>query len=134
MTLILCVDNHGGMLFHGRRQSRDRMLQEDLLQETAGGRLWMNAYSAGQFPPSARILVSESPLTQAESPDFCFVENLAVQPFLKQANRLILYCWNRVYPADAVIFRSPGPAWTLLRQSEFSGSSHEKITKEFYVR
>ena len=31
MTLILCVDDRGGLSFNGRRQSQDRRVREDLL-------------------------------------------------------------------------------------------------------
>ena len=29
MTLILCVDDRGGLSFNGRRQSQDRRVRED---------------------------------------------------------------------------------------------------------
>ena len=32
MNLIVCLDDKNGMAFNGRRQSRDRLLTEDLLQ------------------------------------------------------------------------------------------------------
>ena len=135
MTLVVCVDSRGGLLFHDRRQSQDRLLRQDLLREAAGRRLWMNAYSFRQFrgePQADTIQVSETPLQTAGPEDLCFVENLPLTPFPAQAERLLLYCWNRMYPADR--FLSPPPSWTLLRQEEFPGFSHEKITKEVYTR
>jgi len=42
---------------------------------------------------------------------------------------LILYRWNRTYPAD-LYFTLSLEGWTLERREEFAGSSHEKITKE----
>ena len=48
---------------------------------------------------------------------------------------LVLYRWNRRYPADAWLDVRPGPpGWTLARREEFSGHSHERITKEVYTR
>lgn len=35
MTLILCVDDRGGLSFNGRRQSQDRRVREDLLTMAA---------------------------------------------------------------------------------------------------
>ena len=49
MTLILCVDDRGGLSFNGRRQSQDRRVREDLLTMAAGGALWMDDYSRRQF-------------------------------------------------------------------------------------
>ena len=61
MRLIACVDDRGGMAFHQRRQSRDRVVRQHILADASGGRLWMNAYSAGQFSPEERegLLVAE---------------------------------------------------------------------------
>ena len=57
MTLILCVDDRGGLSFNGRRQSQDRRVREDLLAMAAGGTLWMDGYSRRQFtePEAAAI-------------------------------------------------------------------------------
>ena len=45
MILIVCVDDHNGMMFNHRRQSQDRILRADILELTGGKKLWMNAYS-----------------------------------------------------------------------------------------
>ena len=41
MILISCIDDRGGLLFHGRRLSRDRVLCQDVLRTCAGSPLWM---------------------------------------------------------------------------------------------
>lgn len=46
---------------------------------------------------------------------------------------LIVYRWNRTYPAD-LFLTLPLEQWTLVRQEEFAGSSHQNITKEVYTR
>ena len=63
MTLILCVDDRGGLSFNGRRQSQDRRVREDLLTMAAGGALWMDDYSRRQFtePEAAAIRVDRDP-------------------------------------------------------------------------
>ena len=33
MTLVLCADDRCGLSFNGRRQSRDRLVSEDLLAQ-----------------------------------------------------------------------------------------------------
>ena len=61
MKIIVCVDNQNGMMFNHRRQSQDRVLRKRILELTGGEKLWMNAYSMGQFPDEAasRIQVTE---------------------------------------------------------------------------
>ena len=36
MILIVCVDDHNGMMFNHRRQSQDRILRGDILELTEG--------------------------------------------------------------------------------------------------
>ena len=121
------------MLFNHRRQSQDRLLRLDLLQETAGRPLWMNAYSAGQFefmPENIRI--AEDFPVQAEEGEFCFFENVDPVPWLEKAEKVILYHWNRRYPADRW-FPQPLVGWSAEWTEDFAGASHEYITKEILV-
>ena len=53
MIVITCLDDRGGVMFNRRRQSQDRILRERIASMTAGGRLWMSRYSAGQFEGEA---------------------------------------------------------------------------------
>ena len=46
---------------------------------------------------------------------------------------VILYRWNRTYPADLRLTLSL-EGWSLERREIFAGSSHEKIIKEVYRR
>lgn len=135
MIIILCVDDNNGMMFNRRRQSQDRVLREDLLKLVGTGRLRMNAYSKKQFTDfgAAQAVIGEDYLDQAENGDFCFVEDKEVRPYEDQAERIILYRWNRVYPAD-FYFTLDLQGWTLEEMVEFAGSSHEKITREMYRR
>jgi len=50
MILIVCVEKNGGMLFFGKRLSRDRILTEKILSETKNSRLVLTPYSAKLFP------------------------------------------------------------------------------------
>ncbi|MBO5270462.1 MAG: ribonuclease Z, partial [Clostridia bacterium] len=73
MTLIVCIDDKNGMLFNHRRQSRDRVLIEDLLALTAGAPLWIEPYSVPLFPKDCTAYkVADDPLAAAGAKDFCF--------------------------------------------------------------
>ena len=51
MIWIAIVDNSMGMLFNHRRQSRDRVLVQRILEITRGHAFWMSAYTAALFEP-----------------------------------------------------------------------------------
>ncbi len=137
MILIVCVDEKKGMMFHHRRQSQDRILREDMIKQCRGKKLYMNEYSAAMFGECAdeSIIVSEDFLYQAGENDYCFVENQQISSFLVDINKMILYYWNRRYPADTyfTVDLEDG-TWELEKRVEFTGSSHEKITKEVYKK
>ena len=129
MILIACVDNAFGMSFGGRRQSKDAALRERLL-ELAGGRLRMSPYSAKQF--DAGIYSGEDYLSGAAQGDWVFVEDDAYLSFADRIEQIILFRWNRDYPAN-LWFKFPGQ-WTLARTEDFPGKSHETITQEVYQK
>ena len=134
MTVIVCVDDDNGMMFNHRRQSQDKLLRERVISHLKGNSLWMNIYSAEQFSDYAdSITVDDAFLQKAAPDDYCFVEDQNLTSYLNNINRIILYKWNRSYPADFKFTISLSD-WTLLSSIEFAGSSHEKITEEIYVR
>lgn len=129
MTLILCVDDRGGLMFNHRRQSQDRLVRGDMLRLCGGRPLAVSPYTARQFEPGDAIAVTEEPGEE----DTFFLEDLPPQPFLERAEKLVLYHWNRAYPGDVRIVLPP-QSWRLEEQTEFPGYSHEKITREVYTR
>ncbi|MBP3318588.1 MAG: ribonuclease Z [Ruminiclostridium sp.] len=135
MVVIVCVDKKNGMLFNHRRQSQDRALRARILTLTAQSKLRMNEYSAKQFkePLPSHVVVGEDFLSLAGPNDFCFVENTDLTPYESKVERLILYHWNREYPADT-FFPLDLSQFSLQSTREFSGSSHETITEEVYTR
>lgn len=134
MILIACVDDNLGMLFNNRRQSMDSVLRGRILTMCAGKKLWMNAYSRKQFNTDAEgITVDENFMAKAGSDDYCFAENISVKPYEKEIQKIILYRWNRVYPAD-LYFDIDLKNWHLKERNNFAGSSHDKITEEVYVK
>ena len=134
MIIVVCIDDHGGMVFNHRRQSQDRLLRLDLLKEVAGKTIWMNEYSRKQFEPAPQnIRVAEDFAGQAGEGDFCFFEDVFPGPWLEQAEKILLYRWNRLYPSNPPRFPLEPAGRSMERQEEFAGSSHERITKEIWV-
>lgn len=135
MNVVLCIENRGGMLFNHRRLSQDRAVRAHILKDAAGQKLWMNAYSAGQFTEEERahISLAEDFLERAESGDFCFVEDQDITPYAAKIERIILYLWNRDYPSD-MQFTFDLSEWHCIAREDFSGYSHEKLTREVFER
>ena len=133
MNIILCLDKRNGMLFNRRRQSQDRVLRQRIADLTARSILRLNAYSAKQFEPEiiTHAEISENFLWEAQPGDWCFVENAALAPFLEKIESLVVFRWDRVYPADTRLDLALED-WTLTESVEFSGYSHETITMEVY--
>ena len=133
MTLILFLDDRGGMLFNRRRQSQDRVAREVILRMAEGRRLLMNPYSAKQFK-EGDFTVTETPQRDAGADDFVLIENLPVS--LSGVGEVILFLWNESYPHDVAFDRGllAKEGFTLTRSEDFAGYSHEKITVEFYRR
>ena len=133
MKIIVCIDDNKGMLFNKRRQSQDNTLREDIINNLNGSRLLMNEYSSKQFKDTQQdhITVDNNFLSTAAEDYYCFVENLKLSPYQEKISELIIYHWNRNYPADTY-FDIDLSQWELITTTEFAGSSHEKITKEIY--
>ena len=136
MKLIVCLDDQNGMLFGGKRQSRDRAVCEKILSITQGAMLWMNHYSYPLFADmNMWVAVDDAFLSLAAEEDWCFVENTDVCPYLDSVSQIIIFKWNRRYPADMVFSAElTGGTWKLNQSEVFSGYSHDRITMEVYTR
>lgn len=130
MNIAVCIDDNGGMLFNSRRQSRDRILIEDFIKTAENNKIFIRNFSEKLFL-DMNVSVNDNCLSEAEENDFCFIEDESVIPYSAKIRTLIIYKWNRVYPAD-FSFEMPD-GFKLTETTEFQGSSHERITKEVYV-
>ena len=135
MQVIVCVDDGMGMLFNHRRQSRDRVLIQRILEITKGKQIFMNTYSAELFEGNENICIDDDFLKNAGDDDICFVENETLSKYIEKINKIIIYKWNRKYPED-LYFDIPlaENGWHLMESYELQGYSHEKITEEVYER
>ena len=142
MILVVCIDDNNGMMFNHRRQSQDRILRERLLEEVGDRKLWMDAYSGNLFLPeqtgqdksaqnASNIIIDENFLAKCGPEDYCFVEDRDVSRWMDRVKGIVLFRWNRTYPADRW-FRIDWQHFRLVSSDEFAGSSHEKITREIY--
>lgn len=136
MTVIVCVDDRGGMMFNKRRLSRDRAVYADIASDFDGKRLLMSELSAPLFAQSdADITVSDSFLDEADGGCICFVEDRKIAEYANKTDTLVIYKWNRHYPSDMKLDIDPlNSGFRLLSVTDLAGHSHDKITKEIYVK
>ena len=135
MNVIVCLDDRQGMMFCNRRQSQDRKLRERIVQRCNGILLWMNAYSYKLYEEMTNdfICVDENFLSKAQKGEFCLVESALLKPYENKIEKLIVFWWNRHYPADFYLDLDL-KNWKKEREEEFQGSSHENITEEIYTK
>ena len=133
MRLIFCLDDKGGMMFFGKRQSQDKSLRDWIVNYAQGSKLWMSPYSAKQFDESLNISVDNRYMSKAEENDVCFIEDGDYSA--ENASEIVLCKWNRHYPSDKVLdidLKSLG--FKKIDSEDIKGSSHDKITIERYRR
>ena len=133
MKLIFCIDNRRGMMFNSRRQSQDRELRRRMLELIGGARLWMSPYSAKQFEGDDSIIADSDFMDLAGEGDYCFVEDSNFT--LDDVDEVVLYLWNRDYPADRYFdIDLAALGFEQVESHDFKGYSHEKITEKIYKR
>lgn len=134
MHIILCLDDRNGMMFHNRRQSRDRNVIQDVVEHRGEKQILIRPISIPLFQGyEQEVLVDENLLEHGKPGDLCFIEDLALGDYVSNIETITVYRWNRHYPADTTLDISLKDHWKLVSQDQFPGYSHEKITKEVYV-
>ena len=130
LKIIICLDDNNGMLFNNRRQSRDRLLTADIIENLKDEKLNIFEFSNLLFAEYPEKICICTELTKGEAH---FIENVDLKPFEDSIRELTVYRWNRAYPADFTCDVDFGK-FTLVCETEFAGSSHEKITKQIYIK
>ena len=136
MEIIVCLDDYGGMLFNSRRQSRDRLLIEDVMSNLGDKKLYISEYSKILFEAyEGRYEIVNDFSNISDDNSVCFVENVSVRPYLDRISTVTVYNWNRVYPRDFVFdINLEKEGFSLMSSYEFKGYSHDNIRKEVYER
>lgn len=133
MNIIVCVDDKFGISFMGRRVSRDRSVTEDIIRTVRDKKIYIHPDSAVLFSDfSDKVIADEDFLDKAETGDYCCIENDDYKKHIKNIESVILYKWNRRYPADIFFDVSIIGGKEPTKIYNFKGNSHEKITKEVY--
>lgn len=133
--LAVVLDDANGMMYNNRRQSRDRLLIQDLA-DSFTSEILIAPYSEQLFKDFAhRIKVSDSPLADCPDGGVCFIEDPRLIPSIDCVDTIVIYRWLKLYPNDLSLpFSIEDSGFTLAQEYEFVGSSHDKIWKGIYRR
>lgn len=145
MNLIVCISNDNGVAFNKRRQSRDCIVSQHIVELAAGTMLQMTPYSATLFNdidlrPTCTVLVAtEDPIESAFDDDYVFIDADFPTDFnfidFDAVEKVIVFRWNRDYPSDRFFdIEQLLNGWVIESTTEFEGNSHELITQEVYVK
>lgn len=134
MTVVVCTDERGGMLFMGRRVSRDKVIMADVA--ALGGRLVCHPFSEKYLRTLPYpFTVSDTLLEDGGTEDVCFIESLPLRAHLSRIDRLIRYSFGERYPYDTALDVDPvAEGFRLTDRTELVGHSHTCITKEVYQK
>lgn len=134
MIILVCLDDKNGMMFGTRRQSKDSVLRDRILNDCMGKNLYMNSYSYKMFQENTNnfSICRDDFLSAAGEGDVCFVENDDVTAYADKVEKIIVYRWNKVYPST-MKFSFPDGEWKLVEKNAIAGSSHD-ITEEIYTK
>ncbi len=135
MRIVICLDERRGLLFGGRRQSKDREVIADVLKHLSG-RLYLAPYSERLFSNQGVPYICSSNIwEEAEKQDTFFAEDLDFLSHLDMVDQITVYWWNRHYPSDVRLDPELSElGFFSAERTEFPGYSHETITKETYLR
>ena len=129
MKLIICVDNNNGILFNGRRVSKDKNVISDIQEMIRGSNLICSQYSSEIFYESGieNLIVCDKEINELIEDGYYFAENILPNNILK-FEEIIIYKWNREYPSD-LKFEFDLKDYFEINNVDFVGNSHERITK-----
>ena len=133
MKVILCLDDKNGMMFNQRRQSRDAVVIQDILDHLDGSELWMNSYSAKLFEENADVKIDENFLQKCSENAYCLVENESLLPYEEQISEIVVYRWGRVYPANMRLDLDL-KKYILANEEEMIGRSHPEMKRQIYQK
>ena len=133
MILIVCISKKMGLTFNNRRVSRDKAVIQDIVKHANGQKVHASPYSKVLFDDiSENIEISTNYLRNANDGEFVFFEQGSVQSIIPKVDTIIVYNWNRDYPADET-FTIPSGFYKV-SEEHLTGNSHDIIIKTIYGR
>ena len=134
MIVFLALDNKNGMMLNNRRQSRDSELLKYLFTVADDQKVLVHTFSQKMLKDYAEhMVVRDDFLTAAGEGDICFVENQHMMEHVDKIEAIYVFRWNRDYLSDFKLDVDLAQ-WDRSVVCEFTGSSHDCITVEKYIK
>ena len=133
MNVIICLDDNNGMLFNNRRQSRDKAVLSDAFKCLQGERLHITPFSEGLMADYSDSVAVCDDASSIENGQWLFCESIDLTQLSDKIEKLVVYRWNRVYPAD-LRCELDFSLFSLVDEVELEGNSHPVITKQAFVK
>ena len=128
MNIIVCVEDRSGIAFNHRRVSRDRKVVADIEHLLKGRPLYVRKGLEDYFEGTDIDLRDAAHM---DADGFFFADIEDPSQIYNSGDELVVYRWNRRYPADVFFAMDKEKRLPELRDIwEFQGSSHDRITRE----
>lgn len=131
MRVIACIDDNFGMLFGGKRQSRDSKVLEDIKNHFEP--IVILPFSEKLIAPSGISFKIKEDISEIGANETLFIESIDPVAFYDRIDEIIIYKWNRKYLSDMRLTLDL-KSFKKVSTCEFVGSSHDKITREVYKK
>ena len=128
LTIVLCLDDKNGIAFNKRRQSRDKILIENVMTHENVHIMEHSAALFADYDVSKIANISELPADAVYFHEITDPKNI-----IDWFDTVIIYRWNSHYPSD-IKFNLQTNLYKKILTEEFVGFSHDTITKEIYKR
>lgn len=133
LKVFVCLDNHSGITFHGKRQSKDVIVREVMRIMAQDSPVFMSKYSKEQFEEDEEresVCVYKD-ISKIPNNAYCFVESKTdFDAVAEKAREIIVFNWNRRYPSDETVL-VPNQ-YVLTNTYTLIGNSHDLITVQKY--
>lgn len=135
MILIFTLDDKNGTSIGGKRQSKDRVVADKIIELSNNQPICMKAKSTTFFNDASymcKIRTIDS-FDELHEDSIFFAEEVVQASVMEAAEKIIVFRWNRNYPS-LVTDRVSLDGYNKEIADEFKGYSHDKITMEVYTR
>lgn len=141
MKIIVIQSQDNGVFYNNQRQSTDININIDIAKKvkSANANLHLSAYSKSlfeNFPDlSIKLIDEDTDVTSIAKNDYVLIEDLNPQEYIKNASGLIVYTFDKAYPADRFFnYELIKTQFSSIKTDSFSGFSHNKINVEIFEK
>lgn len=137
MKLIVQIDSRYGTAFLNRILSTDITVTKDMINDLKEKEILVYddlALSSVSKINDKRVISLKDYKGDIETDDNLVLYAVADKTlsYIEHAESITVYNWNRDYPADTFLNKDYIDSLRLISESDFTGNSHEKITKRRY--